>query len=70
MSDRVPFFFEPNFDALVRPTDAALKLLRENKREEEISELLAKYPSVVYGEFLKGKVGSNFTDESQPKKRY
>lgn len=62
MTYSAPFFFEPNFDALVQPTDAALKLLRVNKKEGEISELLAKYPPVVYGEHLKGKVGSNFTD--------
>ncbi|KAG8761242.1 hypothetical protein FRC14_005529 [Serendipita sp. 396] len=66
----VPFFFEPNFDALVEPTDAALHILRASKNAKEVELLKAQYPSVVYGEFLKSKVGGNFTSDSQPKERY
>jgi hypothetical protein len=32
--------------------------------------LKARYPPVVYGEFLKGKVGGNFTEGSQKQERY
>ncbi|CAG8681647.1 14258_t:CDS:2, partial [Acaulospora colombiana] len=58
----------PNFDALVQPLDAALRRIKEercgNGSAEDQAGLKAKYPPVVYGEFLKGKVGGNFTEES------
>lgn len=52
----IPFFFEPNFDALVQPL-AAVKRLRQTRdaREEAVER-----PPVVYGDFLKSKVASNF----------
>ncbi|PVF97181.1 Clavaminate synthase-like protein [Serendipita vermifera] len=65
----VPFFFEPNFDALVEPLPAALRRIEEEKSDYgsagDQAALRAKYPPVVYGEFLKGKVGGNFTEGSQ-----
>ncbi|KAG6820182.1 hypothetical protein H0H93_004313 [Arthromyces matolae] len=54
-SEAIPFFFEPNFDADVHPLAAALRL----QKPEDKTKLRQ---SVVYGEFLKGKVGSNFGD--------
>ncbi|KAG6886960.1 hypothetical protein C0992_001432 [Termitomyces sp. T32_za158] len=51
----IPFFFEPNFDADIRPLDAALRLQKPEDRKEQ------RKP-VVYGEFLLKKVGSNFAD--------
>ncbi|QRV77469.1 hypothetical protein RhiJN_05484 [Ceratobasidium sp. AG-Ba] len=48
----VPFFFEPNFDAVVKPLPAALRLAETSK--EQLAE------PVVYGEFLYKKVASNF----------
>ncbi|KAG8704740.1 hypothetical protein FRC09_003355, partial [Ceratobasidium sp. 395] len=48
----VPFFFEPNFDAVIKPLSAALRLTEAPK--EKLAE------PVVYGEFLYKKVASNF----------
>ncbi|KAJ7134614.1 Clavaminate synthase-like protein [Mycena epipterygia] len=48
----VPFFFEPNFDAHVKPLAAA-------KRIQGPGSVPEKQP-VVYGEFLMAKVGNNF----------
>ncbi|KAF8073601.1 hypothetical protein FPV67DRAFT_1620840 [Lyophyllum atratum] len=50
---RIPFFFEPNFDANVMPLAAALRLQKSEERTEYRK-------SVVYGDFLMGKVGNNF----------
>ncbi|KAF9013417.1 hypothetical protein BDQ17DRAFT_1231904 [Cyathus striatus] len=56
---RIPFFYEPNFDATVKPLDAARRIkVKENIVEE------SDYPSVIYGNFLVKKVGNNFTGES------
>jgi len=51
----VPFFFEPNFDAVVEPLPAMLRL--EEMSEESKTN---QYQPVVYGEFLYKKVASNF----------
>lgn len=67
MFSRIPFFFEPNFTALVKPLRAAL-LLQENtkmpgqdsKRKAEQVEETKVYEPVVYGEFLLKKVSGNF----------
>jgi len=53
----VPFFFEPNFDAIVKPLDAVLRM---EKGDPGFTCKLQKAP-VVYGDFLVGKVGNNFT---------
>ncbi|KAF9267439.1 Clavaminate synthase-like protein [Marasmius fiardii PR-910] len=52
---RVPFFFEPNFGALVKPLAAA-------KRIKEAENIVDKrtYEPVIYGDFLLSKVGNNF----------
>ncbi|KIY46580.1 Clavaminate synthase-like protein [Fistulina hepatica ATCC 64428] len=47
---RIPFFFEPNFDAHVRPLDAALRIQKKPPEKKP----------VIYGEFLMAKVGGNF----------
>ncbi|KIY67560.1 Clavaminate synthase-like protein [Cylindrobasidium torrendii FP15055 ss-10] len=49
----IPFFFEPNFTADVRPLDAAL-------RRQKGQANAKVYEPQVYGEFLMKKVGSNF----------
>ncbi|KAG9092369.1 hypothetical protein FRC07_011681, partial [Ceratobasidium sp. 392] len=49
----VPFFFEPNFDAVIKPLPAALRLAETSK--DNVAE------PVVYGEFLYKKVASNFS---------
>ena len=56
----VPFFFEPNFDALVEPLPAALRIQEEDRRVRNIERPAKTYKSVVYGEFLLNKGGSNF----------
>ncbi|TFK74880.1 Clavaminate synthase-like protein [Pluteus cervinus] len=50
---RVPFFFEPNFNAHVKPLPAALRL-QDGSAKQQLKS------SVVYGEFLVNKVGGNF----------
>ncbi|KAF5377963.1 hypothetical protein D9615_006707 [Tricholomella constricta] len=49
----IPFFFEPNFEADVKPLAAALRLQEPEDRKEYRK-------SVVYGDFLMGKVSNNF----------
>lgn len=49
----IPFFFEPNFDAHVKPLAAALRIQNGESGEKE-------YQPVVYGDFLLSKVSSNF----------
>lgn len=56
----VPFVFEPNFDAIVKPLDAVLRL--RNKNDPEYKSQKAP---VVYGNFLVGKVGNNFAVDSK-----
>ncbi|KZP33612.1 Clavaminate synthase-like protein [Athelia psychrophila] len=56
---RIPFFFEPNFDAKVEVLAAARRLQSGQPKGEESDK---KYDSVVYGEFLLKKVGGNFAE--------
>lgn len=56
----VPFFFEPNFNALVKPIPGAL---RKKAQETGLLEGEPAYKPVVYGEFLLAKVGNNFASE-------
>ena len=62
-SARIPFFFNPNFGALVKPLDAAL---RTQSRDPNFSrpdgETIAKpdYEPIQYAEFLKKKAANNF----------
>ncbi|KAN0087466.1 hypothetical protein V8E55_006087 [Tylopilus felleus] len=52
---RIPFFFEPNFTALVAPLPAAMRIMEEKgDAPQEV------HKPVNYGEFLMKKVGSNF----------
>ncbi|KAF8158286.1 hypothetical protein B0H34DRAFT_657043 [Crassisporium funariophilum] len=53
---RVPFFFEPNFDAVVEPLAAASRI----KRKDIPGDAESMRKAVVYGDFLVSKVGSNF----------
>jgi len=62
-STRIPFFFEPNFDALIRPLDAALRMQAEDTNflhPGKENEVKRSHEPVQYGEFLKKKVGNNF----------
>ena len=62
-SNRVPFFFEPNFDALVKPLDAARRMQAEDSNFLHPGEgaiVKPNYELVRYGEFLEKKVGNNF----------
>ncbi|KAF8635967.1 hypothetical protein AX15_000131 [Amanita polypyramis BW_CC] len=51
----VPFFFEPNFDAEVKPLTAALRLQKR----------VSVRQSVMYGQFLVSKVGNAFAKSGQ-----
>ena len=56
----IPFFFEPNYDALVEPLAAI-------SRSEEYATLgndptADKYKPTIYGQFLMKKVGNNFAE--------
>jgi len=55
---RLPFFFEPNFDALVMPLEAVARL-----RERDGLPAAEDMKALVYGDFLVGKVGNNFDKE-------
>ncbi|OJT15278.1 hypothetical protein TRAPUB_8200 [Trametes pubescens] len=61
-SYRIPFFFEPNFDALIEPLPAAVRLQEEERAARGVHAGAPRktYQPVVYGEFLLRKVGSNF----------
>ncbi|KAL0961069.1 hypothetical protein HGRIS_006053 [Hohenbuehelia grisea] len=57
----IPFFFEPNFDAEIKPLPAALRLLANGEGTgKEI-----KHKEVVYGQFLLSKVTNNFAGGSK-----
>jgi len=58
----IPFFFEPNFTALVEPLPAALRLRGDDTTVTEGKGVVPgkKYRAVVYGDFLLKKVGNNF----------
>jgi isopenicillin N synthase-like dioxygenase len=53
----IPFFFEPNFTAEVKPLEAALTI---QKLKPELAPK-HNYSRVVYGDFLLGKVSNNFS---------
>jgi isopenicillin N synthase-like dioxygenase len=58
---RVPFFFEPNFDAVVKPL-AVVSRLKDKKSGKN-----AERSPVVYGDFLVRKVGNNFDSTGKGK---
>ena len=55
---RIPFFFEPNFDAHIKPLPAALRI--QDGAPKKKGQADKEYKPVVYGQFLLGKVTSNF----------
>ncbi|KAI0345757.1 Clavaminate synthase-like protein [Trametopsis cervina] len=55
---RIPFFYEPNFDAHVKPLAAAARIQEGGPVIKK--KLQKKYEPVVYGQFLLNKVGNNF----------
>ena len=61
---RIPFFFEPNFDAKVAPLAAAHRIqedLSRNSEKDHTSEQTRKtYEPTIYGDFLMKKVRNNF----------
>ncbi|KAF9220945.1 Clavaminate synthase-like protein [Gyrodon lividus] len=59
---RIPFFFEPNFTANVKPLAPAIRLTAESAKAPE-----RVYEPVVYGNFLLNKVGHNFATEGKGK---
>ncbi|TCD63681.1 hypothetical protein EIP91_005125 [Steccherinum ochraceum] len=57
----IPFFFEPNFDALIEPLQAANRILEGTPERERLKLTRGKtYDPVLYGDFLVKKVGNNF----------
>lgn len=56
---RIPFFFEPNFEANVKAL-AAVHRLQAVESNGSGSRSGGKTSSVVYGQFLLKKVGNNF----------
>ncbi|KAJ8080588.1 hypothetical protein AAF712_003034 [Marasmius tenuissimus] len=53
----IPFFFEPNFTAEVKPLAAAKRIKEAQNIDSEKT-----YKPVVYGDFLLSKVTNNFAD--------
>ncbi|KAH9950538.1 Clavaminate synthase-like protein [Amylocystis lapponica] len=60
---RIPFFFEPNIDALVKPLPAALRITADSPHRKSEGVVNKVYEPVIYGDFLRKKVGSNFAAE-------
>ena len=58
---RIPFFFEPNFDAVVKPLAVVSRLKGEKSGKK------TERSPVIYGDFLVGKVGSNFDSTGKGK---
>jgi len=63
----IPFFFEPNFDALIEPL-AAARRIRDGTPEPYLAihgrtavQKKEDYKPVVYGDFLLKKVSNNFS---------
>ncbi|KAI0785258.1 Clavaminate synthase-like protein [Abortiporus biennis] len=56
----IPFFFEPNFDALVKPLPAAHRIQDGAPDPFHKHAKQKDYEPVVYGEFLLKKVTNNF----------
>ncbi|KAK9899029.1 Clavaminate synthase-like protein [Cystobasidium minutum MCA 4210] len=52
----VPFFFEPNWHAEIRPLDAAMRIQEANDQDVGTAK-----KSVIYGDFLTKKVAGNFS---------
>jgi isopenicillin N synthase-like dioxygenase len=58
---RIPFFFEPNFDAHVKPLAAARRIQDEGTTGSKKTTGIDRRPqAVVYGDYLLMKVGNNF----------
>ena len=58
---RIPFFFEPNFDAVIEPLPAASRILEGTPERDRLKLTQGKqYSPLVYGDFLLKKVGNNF----------
>ena len=58
---RVPFFFEPNFDAYIKPLPAIGRLSEEADIAKIKEEQGIIRDEVVYGNFLMKKVAGNFS---------
>jgi len=61
----IPFFFEPNFEAVVKPL-AVVSRLKGEKSGENADARTQRSP-IVYGDFLVGKVGNNFDSTGKGK---
>ncbi|KAH9891620.1 Clavaminate synthase-like protein [Cubamyces lactineus] len=57
---RIPFFFEPNFDARIEPLPTARRVQEEDRALRKLRGPEKTYQPVVYGDFLLRKVGNNF----------
>ncbi|KAF8270783.1 Clavaminate synthase-like protein [Lactarius quietus] len=60
---RIPFFFEPNFNARVAPLGAALRIQEDLSLASEKSHVERRkktYEPTIYGDFLMKKVAGNF----------
>lgn len=65
----IPFFFEPNFDAVVAPLAAAHRIQDELPGEHHLNkrQLKKTYVPTQYGEFLLRKIGGNFANGGKGK---
>jgi isopenicillin N synthase-like dioxygenase len=61
---RIPFFFEPNFDAVVKPLAVVSRLKGEKSGKN--ADAPVRGP-VIYGDFLVSKVGNNFDSTGKGK---
>ncbi|EIM85793.1 Clavaminate synthase-like protein [Stereum hirsutum FP-91666 SS1] len=64
MNYRIPFFFEPNFDAVIAPLAAAHRIQDELPGEHHLKkrQKMKTYGPTKYGDFLLRKIGGNFAN--------
>jgi isopenicillin N synthase-like dioxygenase len=62
LSLRIPFFYEPNFDAFIQPLAAIDRLSLPKDSQKLAKEGIRTRNNVVYGNFLTQKVAGNFSD--------
>ncbi|EKM79373.1 hypothetical protein AGABI1DRAFT_39707 [Agaricus bisporus var. burnettii JB137-S8] len=53
---RIPFFFEPNIDAIIKPLDVIKRKEKEGKQMRE---------PILYGDYVRSKVANNFVTGSE-----
>ncbi|PPQ89672.1 hypothetical protein CVT25_013858 [Psilocybe cyanescens] len=62
----IPFFFEPNFDAIIKPLPVMARIRSKGGSDAVKVKSTGREP-VIYGDFLVSKVGNNFATDRKGK---